>query len=141
MEDWEYTISCKKFPRRLEWMSSLESLIITRRVWHGFGKDCYVAELLEWLLKRKTNSLRRLWVDDNSDSLRRLPLREMLCAPSVTSFCLGEGDCLINIDVDDQRFRHIQHLGGFGFPGRLDEFPDLKYVRAHCYELQDITVI
>ena len=124
---------------RLEWMSSLESLIITRRVWHGIGKDDYVAELLEWFMKRKTDTLPCLWVDDNSDSLWELPYREKLCAPLTTSFCVGEGDALASIDVNDQRFRHIHHLGGFSI-ARLDELPDLKYVRASLEDQQDLKV-
>ena len=90
-------------------------------------------------MKRKTDTLRHLWVDDNSDSLWELPYREKLCAPSMTSFCVGEGDALASIDVNDQRFRHIHHLGGFSI-ARLDELPDLKYVRASLEDQQDFKV-
>jgi len=92
------------------------------------------------MFERKTDSLRRLWLDDNSFAFLFVPHRENLCNPSITSFCSGDWSALTAIDINDQRFRHIHHLGGFGF-ARLDELSDLKYVRASCNDEQQIKVV
>lgn len=119
------------------WMSKMESLFINLNGMSNISiNDLYVAELLSLLLKRKTDTLRSIWVNENSrfNTLQRLPFGENLCAPLVTSFYVGFDDnYTVNpIDLNLQRFRQIQHLGGFRLTSRLKELTDLRYVSFSC---------
>ena len=126
----------------LGWMSSLKSLVITRRGCHAIAKDGYVYQLVKLLFDQPSNCLEHLWVDDNSDSLSEIGYRPKLSVVQpLKSFCVGEGTCLNprSIEVNDPKFHHLRNLGGFGFE-RLAQFPDLKYVRGSWYDQVDVDV-
>jgi len=126
----------------LDWMSSLRSLIVTRRSCHAFAKDEYVRELLVWMFKNPTDSLERLWVDDSSDLFFEFNFGGHLTASSVTSFCVGEWNKLVSSgNVNNQRYRHLENLGSFKFRRLVQQLPKLKFVRGNCNRLEDITVI
>ena len=126
----------------LAWMSSLRSLIITRRRCHALAKDEYVRDLLVWMFKRPTDSLERLWVDDNCDRFFEFNFGGHLTASSVTSFCVGEDNTLVSSgDVNHQRYLHMENLGSFKFRRLVKQLPNLKYARGRCIRPEDIIVI
>ena len=129
---------CRDFFPFLGWMSNLESLIISR-CHSPFGHDDYVTKILNWMFERKADTLRHIWVLANSTSLLALPFREQLSAPSVTSFYLGNESVwepMYRIDLNDQRYCRIRHLGGLILTRSLEELPDLKYASFSCKDFK-----
>jgi len=102
------------------------------------GSDPYVTNILNMMFERKADALRRIWVDSNSYSMLNLPYQEKLGAPSVTLFYVGDSvwEPLYPIDLNDQRYCRIRHLGGLILNRSLEELPDLKYASFSCKDFK-----
>lgn len=132
----------------LGWMSSLKSLIITRRGCYDNAKEQYDQKLLEWMFKRPINYLERLWVDGKADDFEHnfefytLHRQHFDLIASVKSYCVDEfcDDFVKSEDVNNERYHQLEHLASFEFL-RLAQLPNLKYACGHCDDLPENNVI
>ena len=122
-------------------MSSLESLAILKRGSPYSAKDFFIYCLLNWLFrqlkKSPNNKLERLWIDEQISGIRELSENNMRdrCVKSIILSEAGNGS---RFELNEERFRHLEHLAGINFYNLAEgRFPDLKFIRGKCPDSND----
>lgn len=112
------------FPH-LDWMTSIKSLVFIKR---GYQLNDYIVKSLfhNWIFTRERalDSLQNFWIQEN--------IMASLSSPSMTSLNMEYEDFRDQVDLNHERYKNLQHLGGIRF-SRLERLPNLKYARGYCY--------
>ena len=120
-------IACTKYLPKLEWMASLQNIIIIKK-----GRCAYDDKFVPKLVERISpfSHLERLWVPREAhDSLRRWSLLTNL---SLKSISLGVEIRSTRLPFVGDEFLQLEHANGIAFTGVVN-FPNLRYVRGFMY--------
>ncbi len=123
------TIARSQYFPRLNWMASLEKLVIVKK---GCGMStCYpdecVKELVHWIFSmHDMDYLGRVWIQESD--VQHVVSEHQLVTSSVKSILLGGH---LSFGLVHDRFRHLEHIGGIGF-SELAALPNLRYIRGYC---------
>lgn len=127
----------KKFKPKLHWLKSLESLKIISCGDGACQRDPFISELImTWMYGPRREllprSLNRLWIDEHILTSHRFLAIDYLPADmkSLIHCSLDE----VSNELNNDKFKQIEHLGGFDFSETLNHMTQLKYAKGLCVE-------